>query len=168
MLGAGLPASLTAWQIAGLVHDTLVKTPTEVGTVSEDHVLPALTVPMMTGLPKMPKPTAVQSDVVMQEMLFSPATSEGVVCGFQAWPALTDAKTESMPTPKQSAVDGQDTERMSLVPEGGDCAAHATPPDEVFMIVELAPTLPVLPTATQSSIEEQEIPVSSTALLGAV
>src|ERR1700735_1361457 len=115
MLGAGLPASLTAWQIAGLVHDTLVKMPTEVGTVSEDHVLPALTVPMMTGLPKMPKPTAVQSDVVMQEMLFSPATSEGIVCGLQAWPALNEARTESSPTAKQSAVDGHDVELKRLV-----------------------------------------------------
>ena len=46
------------------MHETLVKMPTEAGTVSEDQVVPALTVPMMTGLPKMPNPTAVQSDDV--------------------------------------------------------------------------------------------------------
>src|ERR1700722_17233247 len=111
---------------------------------------------MMTGLPKMPNPTAVQSDAVTHEMPFRPATLGGSVCALQAWPALTDAKTESMPTAKQSAVDGHDTELIPLVPEGGDCAAHATPPVDVFMMVELAPTLPVLPTATQSSIDEHE------------
>jgi hypothetical protein len=150
------------------VHETLVKTPTEAGAVSEDQVVPALTVPMMTGLPKMPKPTAVQSDVVTQEMPFSPATPEGIVCGFQAWPALTDARTESTPTAKQSAVDGHDAELKRLVPVGGLCEVQETPPDVVLMMVDPVPRVPELPTATQSSAAEQEIPVISTALEGGV
>jgi hypothetical protein len=150
------------------VHETLVKTPTEAGTVSEDQVVPALMVPMMTGLPKMPKPTAVQSDVVTHEMPFSPATWEGIVCGLQAWPALTDARTESTPTAKQSAVDGHDAELKRLIPVGGLCEVQETPPDVVLMMVDPAPSVPELPTATQFSGAEQEIPVTSTALGGGV
>jgi hypothetical protein len=154
--------------MAGLVHETLVKTPTEAGAVSEDQVVPASMVPMMTGLPKIPNPTAVQSDVVTQEMPFSPATLAGVVCGFQAWPALTDARTESTPTAKQSAVDGHDAELKRLIPDGGLCAVHDTPPEVVLMMVDPVPRVPELPTATQSSAAEQEIPVTSTALGGGV
>ena len=55
-----------------------------------------------------------------------------------------------------------------LVPGGGLCAVHDTPPVVVFMMVDPAPRLPVLPTATQSSAAEQEIPVTSTALGGGV
>ena len=108
----------------GVAHETPVEMPTEEGTVSEDQVAPALTVPMMTGLPKMPKPTAVQSDDVMHEMPFRPATPEGSDCGLQARPALTDARTESTPTAKQSAVVGHETELRRLVPGGGLCAVH--------------------------------------------
>jgi hypothetical protein len=84
MLGVKLSASLTAWQIDGLAQETPVKTPTEEGAVSEIHVAPALTVPMMTGLPKMPKPTAVQVDGEIQEIPFRPATPLGNDCGVQA------------------------------------------------------------------------------------
>jgi len=140
--------------------------PTPVGTVWLDHVTPALTVPMMTGLPKMPKPTAVQSDGVPQEMPLRPATSDGMVWGLQAYPALTEAKTEFTPTAKQSAVVGQATELRRLVPGGGVWAVHRVPPVVVLMMVEPAPRLPVVPTATQTSAAEQEIPVRSTALLG--
>ena len=122
MLGAKFSTSLTAWQIAGVAHETAVSAPTEEGTVSEDQVVPALTVPMMTGLPKMPKPTAVQSDDETQEMPFRPATPEGSDCGLQARPALTDARTELTPTAKQSAVVGHEAALRRLVPGGGLCA----------------------------------------------
>jgi hypothetical protein len=168
MLGAKFSTSLTAWQMTGVAHETAVSAPTEGGTVSEDHVVPALTVPMMTGLPNMPKPTAVQSDDETQEMPFRPATPEGSDCELQARPALTDARTELTPTAKQSEVVGHDTEFKPLVPAGGDWAVHESPPVEVLMMVDPAPKLPVLPTATHSSGAEQEIPVSSTALRGAV
>ncbi len=123
---------------------------------------------MMTGLPKMPNPTAVQSDVEMHEMPFRPATPGGMVCGLQAWPALTEARTELTPTAKHSAVVGHDAELKRLVPVGGLCAVHERPPVVVLMMVDPAPRLPVLPTATQSSTAEQEMPVTSTALDGGV
>ncbi len=65
---------------------------------------------MMTGLPKMPNPTATQSDVVAHEMALRPATSEGMDCALHAYPALTEARTESTPTAKQSTVLGHVTE----------------------------------------------------------
>src|SRR5580698_1903330 len=102
---------------------------------------------MMTGLPKMPKPTAVQSEFATHEMPFSPATWEGIVCGLQAWPALTDSRTESMPTAKQSAVDGHDAEFKRLTPNGGLWAVHDRPPDVVLMMVDPAPSVPESPTA---------------------
>ena len=39
-----------------LAHETEVKGPTPLGTGSDSHVVPALTVTMTTGLPKTPKP----------------------------------------------------------------------------------------------------------------
>ncbi len=65
---------------------------------------------MITGLPKMPKPTAVQSDVVAHEMELSPATAEGMGCALHAYPALTETRTESIPTEKQSTVLGHEAE----------------------------------------------------------
>ena len=58
--------------------------PTPEGTCSALQVTPALTVPMMTGLPKMPNPTAVQSDVDAHETALRPATVEGMDCGLHA------------------------------------------------------------------------------------
>jgi len=140
--------------------------PTPDGTGSEVQVVPALTVPMMTGLPNMPKPTAVQSEADAHEMPSRPATSDGIACGFHAYPSLTEERTESTPTAKQSAVLGHDAELKRLVPGGGVLAVHDRPPVVVLMTVEPAPRLPVLPTATQSSAAEQEIPVRSTAFAG--
>jgi hypothetical protein len=84
--------------------------PTPEGTGSEAQVAPASVVPMMTGLPKMPNPTAVQSDVLEHEMALRPATSEGMGCALHAYPALTEARTEFTPTAKQSTVLGHETE----------------------------------------------------------
>lgn len=142
--------------------------PTPVGTVSVIHVAPALVVPIMTGLLKTPKPTAVQSDVVAHEIPLSPTTLEGIACGLHVRPSLTEKKTELTPTTKQSTTVGHDTEFSRLVPAGGTSSFHDVPPFEVLMIVDPDPRLPVLPTATQSSAAEQETPVRSTALLGAV
>ena len=93
--------------------------PTPEGTGSEVQVAPALIVPMMTGLPKMPNPTAVQFDVVTHEMPLRPATLAGIVCGLHAYPSLSEASTVLTPTAKQSAVLGHDTELRRLVPDGG-------------------------------------------------
>jgi len=59
---------------------------------------------------------------------------------------------------------GHETELNRLVPAGGFCAVQVSPPVVVPMIVEPTPSLPLLPTATQSSESEQEILVTSTAL----
>ena len=142
--------------------------PTPAGTDSDVQVAPAFTVPMMTGLPKRPNPTAVQSEVVAHEMALRPLTSEGIACAVQAYPSLTEARTELTPTAKQSAVLGHETELKRLVPGGGVCAVQDSPPVVVPMIVDPAPRLPVLPTAMQSAAAEQEIPVRSTALVGGV
>ena len=78
MLGEELPKSLTARHVVALTHETAVRMPTPAGTDSEVHVAPASTVPMTTGLPKMPNPTAVQSDFVAHEMPLRPSTLEGI------------------------------------------------------------------------------------------
>ena len=149
-----------------LVQETAVRIPTPVGTGSAVQEAPALTVPMMTGLPKMPNPTAVQSDVVAHETPLSPSTSGGMACWLHAYPSLTEDNTVFHPTAKQFAVDGHDAELRRLVPAGGVRAVHDRPPVVVVMMVDPAPMLPLLPTATQSAGAEQEIPVTSTALLG--
>jgi len=74
--------------------------------------------------------------------------------------------TESTPAAKQSAVLGQETEFRPPVPLGGVWAVHDNPPVVVLMIVEPAPSLPLFPTAIQSSAAEHEIPVRSTAFDG--
>ena len=110
MLGEEVPKSLTAWHTVVLAHETAVRMPTPEGTGSEVQVAPALTVPMMTGLPKMPNPTAMQSESLAHEMALRPATSEGIDCAVQAYPSLTEARTVFTPTAKQSAVLGHETE----------------------------------------------------------
>ena len=84
MLGADAPKSLTAWQTAALEQEIAVNTPTPEGTVCAVQVDPPLVVLTMTGLPKMPKPTAVQSEGVGQEIPFSPLTLEGIESGVHA------------------------------------------------------------------------------------
>jgi hypothetical protein len=123
---------------------------------------------MMTGLPKMPNPTAVQFDVVTHEMPLRPATLAGIVCGLHAYPSLSEASTVLTPAAKQSNLLGHETELSRPVPFGGVCVDHDSPPVVVAMIVEPDPLLPVLPTAMQSSAVEQEILVRSTAADGGV
>ena len=50
-----------------------------------------------------------------------------------------------------------------LVPLGGVSTAQLNPPSDVEMIVEPAPGLPELPTATHPVVEKHEMPVRSTA-----
>ncbi len=78
MLGAEVPKSLTARHVAVFAHETAVRMPTPIGTVSEVQVVPASTVPMTTGLPKMPNPTAVHADFVAHEMPLRPSTLDGI------------------------------------------------------------------------------------------
>ena len=66
--------SLTASQTDALTHETPVKTPTPAGIVSAVQVPPPSVVPTATGSPKMPNPTAVQSELVAHEIPFSPLT----------------------------------------------------------------------------------------------
>src|SRR5277367_24979 len=125
--------------MAALLHETAVSTPTPDGTVSVAQVAPALTVPMITGLPKMPNPTAVQSELVGQEIALRPLTSGGIDCAVHAYPSLTESRTEFSPTAKQSAVLGHETEFKRLVPGGGVRDAQDNPPVVVAMIVDPAP-----------------------------
>ena len=166
MLGDDVPKSLTAVQMPPLTHETAVRMPTPEGTGSAFQVVPASAVPMITGLPKIPNPTAVQSEVDAHEIPLRPLTSAGTDCAAQAYPSLTEARTVFTPTAKQSDVLGQETEFKRLVPAGGVCAVQDNPPVVVPMMVDPAPIFPVFPTATQSSAVEHEIPVRSTAFAG--
>jgi hypothetical protein len=67
------------------------------------------------------------------------------------------------PAAKQTAVVGHDAERRRPVPAGGGSSVQERPPEIVLMMVEPAPVLPLLPTATQSSRREHEMSVTSTA-----
>jgi hypothetical protein len=87
-----------------------VTMPTPDGTGSDVHVPPASAVAMMTGVPKMPNPAAMQSDVVVHEIALRPATSDGMGRGAHAYPAFAETRTEFTPTAKQSAVLGHETE----------------------------------------------------------
>ena len=127
-----------------------------------------MVVPINSGLPKMPNPPAVHVEVVEQEIPFKPLTADGMLCVVQAYPAFEDAMTALTPAEKQLAVVGHDAERIRLVPVGGFSLIQVRPPEVVLMIVEPAPVFPPFPTATQSSKLEQEMPVKSTALAGAV
>ena len=93
--------------------------PTPAGTDSATQLDPPSLVPISSGLPKIPKPTAVQSDVVMHDMAFRPLTWGGMVSGCHAKPALEENNTASIPAAKQSDVVGHDAERRRLVPNGG-------------------------------------------------
>jgi hypothetical protein len=86
MLGASSSElkSLTAWQVEALTQETAVSSPTPAGmAVSAVQVAPESVVPIMTGLPNIPKPTAVQSEIVGHEIPFRPLTSEGIDAVFQ-------------------------------------------------------------------------------------
>jgi hypothetical protein len=87
MLGASSPElkSLTAWQVEALSQETAVSSPTPAGmAVSAVQVVPESDVPIMTGFPNIPKPTAVQTEVVGHEIPFRPLTSEGITSVLQA------------------------------------------------------------------------------------
>ncbi len=71
---------------------------------------PALVLLMMTGLRKMPKPTAVQSEVVGHEMPLSPLTSGGMASRVHAYPALNEAKMVLTPAARHSALLGHEVE----------------------------------------------------------
>jgi hypothetical protein len=75
-------------------------------------------------------------------------------------------RTVFTPAAKQTAVVGHDAERRRLVPAGGGSSVQERPPEAVLIMVEPAPVLPLLPTATHSSRLEHEMPVTSTALKG--
>lgn len=151
-----------------LGHDTPVSVPTPDGTDSAAHRVPPSVVPTITPVPKSPNPTAVHTDVEAQEIASRPIAADGDCCWVQACPALSEAKIPPTPTAKQSALLGHETPFSGPDPLGGLDAVHCTPPVVVLMIVEPAPVLPVLPTATQARALEHEIPVRSTAFGGAV
>jgi hypothetical protein len=64
--------SLTARQSEGLGHATAVRMPIPTGIDSVDQLEPPLMVPIISGLPNMPNPAAVQTEIVGQEMPFRP------------------------------------------------------------------------------------------------
>jgi hypothetical protein len=78
MLGEAEPNLLTAWHVDALTQSTPVRTPTPEGTGSVVQVAPPFDVPITMGLPKMPKPTAVQSESDGQVIPFSPLTVAGI------------------------------------------------------------------------------------------
>jgi hypothetical protein len=51
-------------------------------------------------------------------MEFNPLTDAGIAWGLHAYPLFVVATMESMPTAKQSALLGQDTEFKALTPAG--------------------------------------------------
>jgi len=61
---------------------------------------------------------------------------------------------------------GHETESIVLVPAGRVWDVHDNPPVVVPMIVDPAPSLPLLPTAMQARAVEHEMPVRSTASEG--
>ncbi len=71
-------------QVDAVGQETPVRMPVSGGTLSVVHDTPPFEVPMMTGLPKMPKPTAVQSAVLEQEMELRPLTAPGIGSGCHA------------------------------------------------------------------------------------
>jgi len=149
-----------------LTHETAVKMPTPAGTVSAVHVPPPFAVPIATGPPKMPNPTAVQSELVAHEIPFSPLTWVGMTSGFHAYPAFNETWTELIPTAKQLALLGHEIAFNPLAPGGGFWTTHDTPPVVVPIMVDPAPVLPLLPTAMQSTAVAHEMPVRSMAFDG--
>jgi hypothetical protein len=144
-----------------------VRVPTPGGIGSVDHVDPPSVVLISSGLPKMPNPTAVQSEVVAQDMPVSPLTWDGVFCVLHENPALAENNTVLTPAAKQTAVVGQEAERRRLVPAGDASFVQETPPEIVVIMAEPEPVLPLFPAATQSLTLEHEMPVMFTASLGA-
>jgi hypothetical protein len=126
-----------------------------------DQFDPAFEVPITIGLPKMPKPTAVQFDGVGHEIPSIPLTAVGIDCDCHVYPAFWLTSIEFHPLTKQTAVLGQEAAASWLTPAGGVTAVQSNPPLLVVIRVEPAPGFPVLPTATQSAIDAQEMPVKS-------
>jgi hypothetical protein len=149
-----------------VAQDTPVRMPTVLGTASADQVEPPVLVPTMTGVEKMPNPTAVQLDALGQEIPFRPLTSEGIDWVVQASPALVEARTELSPAAKQIAVVGQATELMLPIPKGGFTADQEEPPEVVENMSDPTAGFPEFPTATQDPAPPQESPRRSTALEG--
>jgi hypothetical protein len=163
-----VPKLLPAKQVDSLTHETPVRTPTFDGTGWLDQTTPASVVLMMTGVEKMPKPTAVHVDGKTHEMPVRPLTSAGIDWPFQVRPTLVECKTASIPTAKQSVVVGHEAEASWLVPIGGVWFDQDNPPVVVARIVDPEPVFPLLPTVMQSFESAQEMLVRSTALDGTV
>ena len=97
MLGDPDPNLLTAWHISDVTQSTALKMPTPAGTVSVVQSVPPLDVPMIIGVQKMPKPTAVQSEDVGQEMPLSPLTPAGIELACHVRPAFWLTRIEFQP-----------------------------------------------------------------------
>jgi len=80
MLGDPVLASksLTAWQVVALTQETADRAPTPAGSAWLAHETPASELPMITGLEKMPKPTAVHCDGDTHETPVRPLTLLGI------------------------------------------------------------------------------------------
>jgi len=102
-----------------LTHEAPVNTPTPAGIVSAVQVRPPSVVAITTGLPKMPNPTAVQSELVAHEIPFSPLTWVGMPSGVHAYPAFDETWTVLIPTEKQLALLGHEIAFNPLAPGGG-------------------------------------------------
>jgi hypothetical protein len=96
--------------VDSLAQETPVRAPTFAGTGWFDQVTPAFVVLMMTGLEKMPNPTAVHAVGETHEMPVRPLTLAGMDWLVQVRPTLVVCKTVSTPAAKQSEVIGQETE----------------------------------------------------------
>jgi len=64
------------------MHEIAVRVPVPGGTVSVVQDVPPSEVPIRTGLPKIPNPTAVQTEVDAHEIPLRPLTSAGIGCSF--------------------------------------------------------------------------------------
>jgi hypothetical protein len=118
------------------------------------------------GLPKMPKPTALQVEVVGQEIPLRPLTVAGIDCEVQVRPRLAVASNESVPTAKQVMVLGHEVEDNVSIPSGTVSSDQDKPLVVVEMTIEPVPAFPEFPTAMQSSALKQEIPERSIASAG--
>lgn len=121
---------------------------------------------MMTGIEKIPKPTAMHCEGDTHEIPVKPMTLDGIAWEFQDRPTLAVCKTVSTPTAKQSEVVGHETESSWLIPGGGDWLDQDNPPVVVAIIVDPAPALPLFPTAMQSLALADEMLKRSTPLEG--
>jgi hypothetical protein len=123
---------------------------------------------MITGIEKMPKPTAMHCVGDGHDMPVTPLTIDGIASEFQLRPTFVVCRMEPTPTAKQSTVVGHETEDSRPIPEGGDSLNQDESPDEIAIIVAPVPVLPLLPTPTQYPALEQAMLVMSTAFTGAV